>query len=304
MHLEALKAGEQTAPGQPSLTPARRLFYNLQEEVPPFLASGCKAYYYLQRYRIDCTHLLKTFSYSTFEGDWDKSRELISWMGAINGKQESYDASSSATQSLADIKDLGDLSNMSDGDLRALEEEVRNLQALMIDNPDLAMGLSEEDLAFINEASSHLDNNKEKLKGLPEVDNSFKYEEPPALDTLSYRTRQLAVLVYDIKEDFKTYKKEIDMDVFKRTLRDEFDLTVDACSDVYVELMNTFDAVKRMSLKELADKMHDVFERFSMPLYLEKRYPNGVRARYKQVERGIPNTITLETLFLTTLGIL
>lgn len=300
--LEALAAGEQSAPGFPSLTPARRHFYELQEVVPPFLASGSDAYYYLQRYRIDCTYLLKTFSYSTFEGDWKKSRELIDWMGSINNKQESHNASSSLEKSLEDIKSLGNLADIKDKDLRLLEEEVRNVQALLLDNPDLEGDLSEEDLAFIREASEYLNNNKDLLKGIPEVDNSFKYEEPPALEALSYRCRQLAVLVDNLKKDFDPEQLILDVNQFKRDLKDSFDLTIDVCADVHLDLMEEFGAYKVFSLKKLCDTMYDSFERFSDENYLKKRYPEGVSAQHMQVHRGIPDTITVETYVMLAMG--
>ncbi|MGH1336423.1 MAG: hypothetical protein ACRBFS_09875 [Aureispira sp.] len=300
--LEALAAGEQSAPGFPSLTPARRHFYELQEEVPSFLASGSDAYYYLQHYRIDCTYLLKTFSYSTFKGDWDKSRELIDWMGAINNKQESHNASSSLEKSLEDIKDLGDISSIQDKDLRLLEEEVRNIQTLLLDNPDLEGELSEEDLAFIRDASEHLNNNKEALKGIPEIDDSFQYEEPPALEALSYRCRQLAVLVDNFKKDFDPEQLVLDIDQFKRDLKSSFDLTIDVCADVYRDLLEEFGAYKVFTLRKLCDTMHDSFERFSDEKYLQKRYSKGVRAKHMQVHRGIPDTITMETYVMLAMG--
>jgi hypothetical protein len=304
LHLEAIEAGEQVLPGGQSLTPARRLFYDLQEVVPPFLASGCKAYYYLQRYRIDCTHLLKTFSYSTYKGDWEKSRELITWMGEINDKQEQYNASGSLNQSIEDLKNLGDFSNLSDADLRALEEEVRNVQALLSDNEDLLDSFSAEDLAFINEASAHLESNQHKLKGLPEVDTSFKYEEPPAIEALSYRSHQLAVLVDNFKRDNDANQPILDIDQFKRDLKSSFDLTVDVCADVYRALMEAFGAYKDFDLKKLCDTLHDVFERFGNDDYLFKRYPKGVGARHMQVHRGIPDTITMETYLMLAIGFL
>ena len=38
LNLEAMEAGEQTAPGFPNLTPARREYYELEAVVPSFLA--------------------------------------------------------------------------------------------------------------------------------------------------------------------------------------------------------------------------------------------------------------------------
>lgn len=302
LHLEALAAGEQSAPGFPSLTPARRHFYELQEEIPPFLASGSEAFYYLQRYRIDCTYLLKTFSYSTYEGDWEKSRELVEWMGAINDKQESHNASGSLEKSLEDIKALGNISSIKDADLRLLEEEVKNVQALLLENPDLEGELSEEDLAFIKEASEHLNKNKHALKGLPELDNSFKYEEPPALEALSYKCRQLAVLVDNFKKDFDPEQLILDVDQFKKDLKDSFDLTTDVCADVYFDVMDEFGTYQVFTLKKLCDAMHNSFERFSSDKYLQKRYANGVRARHMDVHRGIPDTITMETFVMLAMG--
>lgn len=298
LHLEALAAGEQTAPGFPTLTPARRHFYELQEEVPPFLASGSEAYYPLQRYHIACTYLLKTFSYSTFKGDWDKSRELIDWMGAINNKQESHNASSSLEKSLDDIKSLGNLSDIKNTDLRLLEEEVRNVQALLLDNPDLEGELSEEDLLFIKNASEHLDNNKGALKGIPEIDNSFKYEEPLALDALAYRSRQLAVLADSFKKDFDLSQSTSQVDQFKRDIRSSFDLTVDVCEDLYEDLMDEFKAYKKLTLGQIRGILYKVFERASHLSYLQDRYPMGVRAKHMQVHRGMPDTIALETYFI------
>lgn len=304
LELEALAAGDQAAPGYDSLTPARKLFYELQIELPPFLASGSTAFYYLQRYYMDCIHLLKTFSYSDYEEDWKKQRELISWLGALQGMKESHDASGSLNKSLDDIKRLGNIATISNADLRFLEEEVRNIQAVLIDAPDLENQLTEADLLFIQQATAHLEKNKHLLKGIPELDNSFKYDEPPALGVVSDRCRQLAVLVDNFKYDFDPEHIILDMDQFKKDLRGSFDLNIDICEDVYQDIMGEFGAFKIFSLRKLCDSMHNSFVRFSDSKYLQQRYPNGVRARHTDVYTGMADNITIETYLLLAVGAL
>lgn len=300
--LEAIAAGDQSAPGFDSLTPARKLFYELQLDLPPFLASGNTAFYYLQRYYMDCVHLLKTFSYSDYEEDWKKQRELISWLGALQGMKESHDASGSLNKSLNDIKSLGNIAAISNADLRLLEEEIRNIQAVLIDAPHLENQLTEADLLFIQQATAHLDRNRHMLKGIPELDNSFKYDEPPALGVVSNRCRQLAVLVDHFKRDFDPEQTILDIETFKKDLRITFELQADVCEDVYQDIMGEFGAYKVFSLRKLCDSMHNSFERFSDSKYLQERYPNGVRARHMDVHTGMPDTITLETFLLLAIG--
>ena len=302
LNLEALAAGEQSAPGFPSLTPARRQYYALEEKVPPFLASGNDSYYYLQTYRIATTWLLKTFSYSTFKGDWEKSRNLITWLAAIEGKHEKHNVSGSVDNSLSDIKDLGDLSDLSNGELRALEEEVRNIQALLMDHPELEGQLTAEELQLLAMASEHLDDKQDVLQGLPKVDNRFKYEAPPAIDVLAYRCRQLTVLSDDFPDDYDANQLVSHLDVFKQDLRDSFNLHVYACSDVYHSIVKEMGAFKQVTLGQLCRMLHDGLMRFTDEKSLNSYYEGQIAASHLEVQRGMPDTIDLEILLLTAIG--
>lgn len=295
--IEAMAAGEQSAPGFPSLNPARRQYYELAEKVPPFLASGSDSYYYLQTYRIATTWLLKTFSYSTYKGDWEKSRNLISWLSAIDGKQEKHDVSGSINKSLDDIRKLGDLSQLSGGDLRTLEKEVRNIQALLNDNPNMESELSNDQLELLAKASEHLEKNQDVLAGLPKIDDSFHYEEPPAIDVLAYRCRQLTVLADDFTDDYDPNLSIEDFPAFKKRLKESFNRHIQVCEDVYLSIVDQMGAYQKPSLGDLCKMLYDGFMFFTNDTYLIKRYPN-VHARHLDIERGLPDTIDLEVMLM------
>ena len=160
LHFEAMEAGEQTAPGFANLTPARREYYDLEAEVPSFLANGGTAYYYLQRYKVACTHLVKTFSYSTYKGDWEKMRNLGSWLAAIYNEQQHSNTTDSLESSFDHLRDLEDFTSLSPTELQELEEEVRNIQALLVDNPELQDELDPNDAQSLKHPQIHLASNE------------------------------------------------------------------------------------------------------------------------------------------------
>ncbi len=302
--VEAMAAGEQTAPGMPSLTPARRQYYRLEEQVPPFLGSGNDSYYYLQSYRIAITWLLKIFSHSTYKGDWEKSRNLITWMVAIEGKHAQYNAAGSVDSSLDGIKNLGDLDALSDADLRALEEEVRNIQALLKDNPDLEIDLSEEELELLAMASDHLDKNEDTLKGLPKVDKGFKYEAPPAIDSLVNRCRQLAIMADDFVDDYDGDQLVSNLPAFKRDLKDSFNFQVQVCADAHSAILRGLGSLSQITLTKLCRILHDAFIGFTDKDLVLMGYQGYIGGSYLDIQRGLPDTIDLEVFLLTAIGAL
>lgn len=300
--VEALVAGEQSAPGAPSLTPARRHYYKLEEEVPPFLGSGSDSYYYLQTYRIAVTWLMKIFSYSTYKGDWEKSRNLITWLLAIEGKHAQHNAAGSMSSSLNGIKDMGDLDSLSDGELRALEEEVRNIQALLQDNPDLEIDLTDEELALLAEASDFLDTKENTLKGLPKIDKGFKYEPPPAIDALVSRCRQLSIMGDDFTDDYDPEQLVTHLPAFKKDLKDSFDHQVRVCNDVYTAVLKGLGASSQITLGKLCRILHDAFINFTDKDLMLMGYQGDLGGSYLDIQRGLPDTIDLEVLLLTAIG--
>lgn len=302
--VEAMVAGEQSAPGMPSLTPARRQYYRLEEQVPPFLGSGSDSYYYLQSYRIAITWLLKVFSYSTYKGDWEKSRNLITWLSAIEGKHAQHNATSSISSSFDDIRSLGDLNSLSVAKLRTLEEKVRNIQALLQDNPSLESELTDEELELLARASKHLDKNKKTLKGLPKVDNSFKYKAPPAIDALINRCRQLAIMADDFNDDHDGEKLVTHLDDFKKDLRGNFNLHTQVCSDIYSAILRKMGSLKQLTSKKLCRILHDVFIGFTDKDLVLMGYQGFLGGSYLDIQRGLPDTIDLEVSLLTAIGAL
>lgn len=300
--VEAMVAGEQSAPGTPSLTPARRQYYQLEEEIPPFLGSGSDSYYYLQTYRIAVTWLIKVFSYSTYKGDWEKSRNLITWLLAIEGKHAQHNAAGSVDSSLDGIKNLGDLDSLSDAELRALEEEVRNIQALLQDNPDLELDLTDEELELLAAASEHLDNNQDTLKGLPKVDKDFKYEPPPAIDALVNRCRQLSILGDDFTDDHDPEQLVSHLADFKKDLKDNFDHQIQVCNDVYAAILRGLGALSQITLGKLCRVLHDAFINFIDKDLMLMGYQGDLGGSYLDIQRGLPDTIDLEVLLLTAIG--
>lgn len=302
--IEAMAAGEQSAPGAPSLTPARRQYYRLEEKVPPFLASGSNSYYYLQSYRIAITWLIKIFSYSTYKGDWKKSRNLITWLSVIEGKHEQLDATSSISSSFEDIRELGDLDTLTTGELRILEEKVRNIQALLKDNPQLESELSEEDLELLAKASKYLEKNQKVLKKLPKVDKSFKYEAPPAIDTLVNRCRQLAVMADDFTDNRKGEQLVTHLADFKKDLRKKFNLHIRVCSDIYAAVLRELGSLSQLTSKKLCRILHDAFTGFTDKELILMGYQGHLGGSYLDIQRGLPDTIDLEVLLLTAIGTL
>jgi hypothetical protein len=302
LNLEAMAAGEQTAPGFPNLTPARREYYELEAEVPSFLANGGTAYYYLQRYSIACMHLIKTFSYSTYKGDWEKMRHLGSWLGAIYNQQQQSNSKDSLEGSFKKIKDLGDFSKLETKDLQVLEEEVRNIQALLIKDADLQENLTAEDAELLQKAVDYLETKKEVLKGLPELDDDFKYDEPPVVEVVAYRCKQLTVLLDHFHENYDKNTSVTELTDFKQALRDSFDLQVGICEDIYNSIIKVIGSYQSLNLKKLCTMLLEALQRFSDEDFLYERYGTVIPVNHIVASKGMPDTIDLEILLIVALG--
>jgi len=298
LNIEAIAAGEQKAPGFPNLTPARREYYELEAEVPSFLANGGTAYYYLQRYKIACTYLVKTFSYSTYKGDWEKMRHLGNWLGAIYNQQRQSNTKESLAGSIESIKELGNFGVLETKDLQFLEEEVQNIQALLIENPDLQDNLSLEETQLLQKAVDHLSTKEDVLKGLPPLDNSFKYDEPPAIEVVAYRCKQLMVLLDNFHKNYNDDTFITKISNFKQALRDSFDLHINICEKIYNSIIDIMASFQVFSLKKLCTMLYEALQPFTDEGFLYETYGTTISVNHIEVAKGIPDTIELETLLM------
>lgn len=302
LKLEAIAAGEQSAPGFPNLTPARREYYELEAEVPAFLAGGSNAYYYLQRYKIACTYLVKTFSYSTYKGDWQKMRELGNWLAAIYNQQQQSNDKESLEGSFDHLRDLGNFDSLEPKELQELEEEVRNIQALLAENKELEGSLTPEDAALLQEAADFLHTKEEVLKGLPEIDNDFKYDEPPVVEVVAYRCKQLTVLLDHFHEDYAANTPVIELTQFKQELRDSFDLHIGICADIYNSILDAMGSLRDLDIKKLCQLIHNGLELFVNEGFMYERYGMTIPVNHITATQGMPDTIDLEMLLLVAVG--
>lgn len=302
IEIESVAAGEQSAPGLPSLTPARKEYYDLEAKVPPFLAGEHLWFYYLQTYKIRIIHLLKTFSYSTFKGDWAKMRILKTWLAAIENAQEAHDAEGSIKKSLEDIKDMGDFSKLNATQIQLLQEEVHNIQTLLAENPALEESLTAEDAELLKSAAEFVQENEHQLIDLPEIDNSFVYVETPVLETIARRCKQLLALVDEFPDECEKGTHVTELFDFKQALGDSFNDTIGICNDIHTAIIKEIGSHKKPSIKALCKMLHRVFEPFSDEDYLAKHYEKGVAASTLEVERGIPDTLDFEMLLLVAVG--
>jgi hypothetical protein len=298
LKLEAMAAGEQTAPGFANLTPARREYYELEAEVPSFLANGGTAYYYLQRYKIACTHLVKTFSYSTYKGDWEKMRHLGNWLGAIYGEQQKGDVKDSFRKSMEHLRDLRNVEHLSTKELQELEEEVRNIQALLIENPELKEKLTPEDAELIQEVAAYLETQQDLLKGLPELDDDFKFEEPPLVEVIIYRSKQLTILLDHFHEGYPDNPYITELSAFKQSLRDSFDLNVDICESIYNLMIGAMGSKKSIRIKELCTVLFQALNRFTDESVILNSYGSTLYVNHIVFTKGIPDTLDLEMLLM------
>lgn len=302
LHFEAMEAGEQTAPGFANLTPARREYYELEAEVPSFLANGGTAYYYLQRYKIACTHLVKTFSYSTYKGDWEKMRNLGSWLGAIYNQQAHTNTADSFQASFDHLRELENFASLSPTELQELEEEVRNIQALLVDNPELQSELSADDAQLLQEASDYLESKEDLLKGLPEFDDSFQFEEPPLIEVIIYRCRQLTVLLDHFHERYPENPLVIELSAFKQSLRDAFDLHVDICEAIYNLMVDAMGSKQSIKIKELCTVLYQAVNRFTDESTILRSYSHTLNVNHIVATKGMPDTLDLEMLLMLAIG--
>ncbi|MFT5646815.1 MAG: hypothetical protein ACI976_001500 [Aureispira sp.] len=302
LNLEAMEAGEQTAPGFPNLTPARREYYELEAVVPTFLANGGTAYYHLQRYKIACTYLVKTFSYSTYKGDWEKMRNMGNWLGAIYKQQDLSNTEDSFEASFDHLRDLGNFNSLGPKELQELEEEVRNIQALLIDNPELQENLSPDDAELLQEAVDYLQTKQDILKGLPELDDDFKYDEPPVLEVVAYRCTQLTVLLDNFHERYDKNTPVIELNDFKQALRDAFDLHVGICTDIYKAMLHQMASYQSISIKKLCTMLHQALKHFTEEDLLSESYGNSIYDNHIVVSKGMPDTIDFEMLLMLAVG--
>lgn len=302
LNLEAMAAGEQTAPGFANLTPARRQYYELEAEVPSFLANGGTAYYHLQRYKIACTHLVKTFSHSTYKEDWKKMRKLSSWLAAIYNEQQHSSANESFESSFDHLKDIGDFRNLGPKELQELEEEVRNIQALLIDNPDLLAELSADNSQLLQEAVSHLETQEELLKGLPELDDSFHFDEPPLIEVVVYRCTQLTVLLDHFHERYPDNPIVKELSAFKQSLRDAFDLHVDICEAIYNLMVDAMGSKQSMRIRELCTILFQAVSRFTDEDTILRSYSTTLNVSHIVATKGMPDTLDLEMLLILAIG--
>lgn len=301
LEIEALSAGEQSAPGMPSLTPARSEYYQLKKVIPPFLASGSKSYYYLQIYKIACMHLLKTFSYSTFKGDWNKVHELSAWMVAIRGQQEQHNAESSLQKSIKDIKELGSFEHLDAKGLKQLEEEILNIQTLLKQEPNLQDKLSVDDLQLYKDAVDYVELNKAVLEALPTI-NDFTFEEPSVIEVIAYLCRQLTVLI-DYFPDAYPYETEVvELDKFKQVLNDHFDLSIGICYDIYDRLITALGSYQNPRISTFCQMLHKALAPFTEEQFLLNQYGQHIYADAVDIERGIPSTIDLEYYLMIAVG--
>lgn len=301
LNIEALAAGEQTAPGMANMTPARAEYYDLEMVVPPFLAGKTKFYFYLQTYKIRCVHLLKTFSYSNFKGDWAKMRVLMTWLSAIDNEQEKHNAAGSIIQSFKDIKALGDFSKLNNKGLLQLEEEVNNIQTLLDQDPKLEEGLSADDAAILQKAAAHLKKNAHLLKDLPRPDTSFKYEEFSALETLAYRCKQLVVLVDDFSNSCEKGTKATALYEFQQELKEHFNENILVAADIHAALVKALGSRKKLSIKKLCKLLYSALEPFAEMNILTKKYGQKINSSNLEINRGLPDTIEFEKLLLITI---
>lgn len=302
LQLEAMEAGEQSAPGFPNLTPARREYYELEAEVPSFLANGGTAYYYLQRYSIACMHLVKTFSYSTYKGDWEKMRNLGEWMGEIYNKQKHTNATDSLEASFEHLRELDNFNTLSPNELQELEEEVRNIQALLIENPELQEELDPNDAQLLQEAANYLQSKEDFLKGLPELDDDFKYDEPPVVEVVAYRSRQLMILLDHFHERYDNNTPVTELSDFKQALRDAFDLHVGICKDIYDAIVDKMASFQSLSIKDLCLMLYEALERFADEAFMYEVYGMTIYVNHIVASKGMPDTIDLEMLLMLAVG--
>lgn len=292
--IESVAAGEQKAPGVSNMGVARAAYYKLERKVPPFLAGGKKTFYFLQIYLIECVHLLKTFSYSTFRGDWDKMRVLKKWLAEIDHQKEAHDAKASLEQSLADIKALGNLDDLTPEEIQLLEAEIKNIEALLKLDSDLENSLSLDDSELLKNASQYLQANEHLLVGLPDLDTSFEYEEPSALDTLNIRCLHLQMMLDEVSGvvAYGTIVRRIDF--FEDQLKMAFELQVDVCADVFYALKKAMGSHKEPSMQYLCENLKEALEPFVDYDKLEATYGNSTFGHYLTIENGMPDEMQLE----------
>ena len=302
LNLEAMEAGEQTAPGFPNLTPARREYYELEAVVPTFLANGGTAYYHLQRYKIACTYLVKTFSYSTYKGDWEKMRNMGNWLAAIYNQQDLSNTEDSFEASFDHLRGLGSFNSLGPKELQELEEEVRNIQALLIDNPELQKKLSPDDAELLQKAADYIKTKQDILKGLPELDDDFKYDEPPVIEIVAYRCTQLTVLVDHFHQRYNKNTPVTELNDFKQALRDAFDLHVGICTDIYNAMLDEMASYQVISIKRLCTMLYQALKRFTEEDLLFESYGNSIYVNHIVASKGIPDTIDLEVLLMLAVG--
>lgn len=301
--IETVAAGNQSAPGVDDFSPLRADYYALEEVVPPFLAGEHKFYFYLQTYKIECKFLLKAFSYSTFRGDWEKMLHLRDWLAEIYDCQEKHDAAGSIKKSFDDLRELSPFDKLAPKGIQLLQEEVHNIHTLLGEEPELQEQISPEDAELLQKASQFLKENKHLLKDLPEIEE-FEHEEPPVLETVAYRCKQLTVLVDDFPDDQEKGAKAEQLYEFKQELADGFDLNIPICLDIHNAIEKAIGSHKKPSIKRLCKMIHKALEPFSEEDLLGKKYNNSVLAKSLDVERGIPDTIELEMMLLVAVGIL
>jgi hypothetical protein len=302
LKLEAMEAGEQTAPGFPTMTPARREYYELEAVVPSFLANGGTAYYHLQRYKIACTYLVKTFSYSTYKGDWEKMRHLGTWLGAIYKQQDLSNTEDSFEASFDHLRDLGNFDSLDLKELQELEEEVRNIQALLVENPELQGNLSADDAQLLQEAANYLKTKEDLLKGLPELDDDFKYEEPPLVEVIIYRCRQLTVLLDHFHERYPENPILTELSAFKQSLRDAFDLHIDICEAIYNLMVDAMGSKRSIKIRELCTVLHQALSRFTDESTIINSYGSTLYVGHTVFTNGMPDTLDLEMLLMLAIG--
>ena len=301
--IESVAAGHQKGPGVDDFSPLRADYYALEEVVPPFLAGEHKFYFYLQNYKIKCKFLLKAFSYSTFRGDWQKMLHLRDWLAEIYDHQEKHDAAGSIEKSFADLRELEPFEKLQPKQIQLLQEEVHNIHTLLGEQPELQEQISPEDAELLQRASQFLKENKHLLKGLPEIEK-FEHEEPPVLETVAYRCKQLTVLVDDFPEDQDKGAEAEQLYQFKQELADGFDLNIPICLDIHNAIIKAIGSHKKPSIKRLCKMIHKALEPFADEDVLAKHYANNVQEKSLDVERGIPDTIELEMMLLVAVGIL
>lgn len=274
------------------LTGARKRYYKLEKEVVPFLAQEKKTYYFLQIHKIESTELLKTFQNSSFQGDWDKIKNLADWRKELIEEQEAYDGLSSIEQSIRDIHALGNFNpKQAPEKLKELQKEVANIQSLWEKDPSLKGLMETDDRAFVEEKIQFLEQHKALLDLPPTTDEDSAEE--ATLEEITFHTHRLLLFLEDFMASYTTSSNLEKPHLFRLDLKHYFDLKTAVFNDMYqaiVQVMGSYQAITAPELQEMLAEALAPFK--NLPALLKKYSQQPITIN----ENSMPSTDDLTLL--------